>query len=67
MSPKGSWISNPDKMKIRQEWPAFPNLASCFEILSMQDSQHDSGACSVSIFSIFGFWWKAEDMTDTIV
>ena len=67
MSPKGSWISNPDRMKIRQEWPAFPNLASCFEILAVQDWQHDFGACSILILSVFGDWWKAGDMTETIV
>ena len=66
MSPKGNWISNPDKMKIRQEWPAFPNLASCFETLAMQD-RHESEACSILILSVFGDWWKAGDMTDTIV
>ena len=54
-------------MKIRQEWPAFPNLVSCFEILSIQDWQHELGACSILILSVFGDWWKAGDMTDTIV
>ena len=67
MSPKGSWIKNPDKMKMRQEWPAFPNLESCFEILTIADWQHDSSACSVFIISVFGDWWKAGDITDTIV
>ena len=67
MSAKGSWINNPDKIKIRHEWPAFPNLASCFEILVIQEWQHESGSCSVLRFSFFGDWWKAEDMTDTIV
>ena len=66
MSAKGSWINNPDKIKIRHEWPAFPNLASCFETLAMQDWQKFE-ACSILILSVFGDWWKAGDMTDTIV
>ncbi len=60
-------MNSPDKIKIRHEWPAFPNLASCFESFLIQDWQHESGSCSESRFSVFGDWWKADEMTDTIV
>ena len=67
MSPKGSWISNPDNMKMRQEWPAFPNLARYFEILAIQDWQHELRDCSTLILSVFGDWKKAGDITETMV